>query len=201
LRKGGELQATPDGLFYRFGYGSGVEFFCLDTSRANDGKRCFEQALNRALLAGWLRTASAPWRIALSHHPAYCAGPQHSSEEELQAWMREDGQPGGIRVFFSGHEHNFQYTPAEGAHYFITGGGGKFKSKKIKNKRLKDVGAQAWGGNEEGHFLLVKIEGDEMSVWPYGHLALGQPRLIKLDFPAGSSLAPGNVPPFVINRV
>jgi hypothetical protein len=201
LRKGDDFQATSDGLFYRFVYGSGVEFFCLDTSRANDDKRCFEQKQNRAMLAEWLQTAPAPWRIAFSHHPAYCAGPQHRSEKKLQAWMRKDGRPGGIRVFFSGHEHNFQYTPAEGAHYFITGGGGKFRSGKIKDGRLKDIGAQAWGGNEEGHFLLVKIEGDEMSVWPHGHLAQGRPCLIKLNFPEGSSPAPGNVPPFVINRV
>ena len=80
---GRDVSLDP-GLFYRFGYGEDIEFVCIDTTAASaHGQRLFDHPrhatfLDEAFPAPTTSTTARPrWRIPFSHHPAYCAGPNH----------------------------------------------------------------------------------------------------------------------------
>jgi tartrate-resistant acid phosphatase type 5 len=161
------------GLFYRFRFGADVEFICLDTSREKSvtSKRLFEHQKHK----DWLEHAltnplgSPRWRIPFSHHPPYCKGPKHDEDETR---LRHDIIPicetNGIQVFLSGHEHNFQCIDSSAAssrvRCFISGGAGGFRDD--RPSKSTDGFMHSWGGNDRGHFLIVRISGDQMKVEP-----------------------------------
>jgi predicted phosphodiesterase len=181
------------GLFYRFSYGSDIEFICLDTSKGEGGKLHFELPQHHDFIEHAFATTAPPrWRIPFSHHPSCCAGPQHKDLKELREFFRLRGKDAGVRVTFSGHEHNFQYSISDGIAHFLTGGGGKYRERAPKN--FDRAMTQVWGGNDEGHFLLVEINGEEMKVTPFGHLANGQLRHLKVNHVAGQQ----QTPPFIV---
>ncbi|MCI0660070.1 MAG: hypothetical protein L0220_03250, partial [Acidobacteria bacterium] len=122
-----------------------------------------------------------------------CAGPQHGGLKELRRLFEQRSSTAGIRVTFSGHEHNFQYSLADGIAHFLTGGGGKYRESRPKD--FADAKTQVWGGNDEGHFLLVELTGEQMKVTPIGHLADGQLRHIRINHVAGQQLSP----PFLVS--
>ena len=66
------------------------------------------------------------WRIPFAHHPPYSAGPQHHNTKEM-ARLIPLFKRAGVEVMFSGHEHNFQHSHADGIDYFVTGAAGKFR--------------------------------------------------------------------------
>ncbi|MGH9937297.1 MAG: purple acid phosphatase family protein [Blastocatellia bacterium] len=187
-----EDASLDHGLFYRFRFGAEIEFVCLDTSKGGSGKRHFDLPENEPFIARAFAPAAPRWRIPYSHHPAYCAGPRHSSSQSLRKFLKE--RANGARVSFSGHEHNFQYARDAEQRHFVTGGGGKFRDGRLSASRLAAEMIQAWGGNDEGHFLLVEINGAEMKVTPIGHRRDGRLRPIKIN-PVGSQPV---TPPFII---
>jgi hypothetical protein len=168
----GRDASVTKGLFYRFRYGSDVEFICLDTSkdRLLFGKRMFEKNPGKT----WMRNAlasplgSPAWRIPFSHHPPYCAGPEHGDTNS----MRDDIIPlcvdHGVRAFISGHEHNFQCIDSEDAarrvRCIVTGGGGQWRTGKPEKSTNGNV--HSWGGNAGTHFLIVSIAGSSMKIEP-----------------------------------
>ncbi len=174
-----EESSLDHGLFYCFRFGVDVEFVCLDTSKGDSGKRYFDLPKNQAFITRAFAPTAPRWRITYSHHPAYCAGPQHQGSQSLRKFLKE--RANGVRVSFSGHEHNFQYARDGGQHHFVTGGGGKFRDDLPSSSRLTAEMMQAWGGNDEGHFLLVEINSAEMKVMPIGHLEDDQLRPIKIN--------------------
>jgi hypothetical protein len=155
------------GLFYRFGYGSEIEFCCIDTSKEEffRGHRLFEYPKHWEFLEACFQAGdqSTKWRIPFGHHPPYSAGPQHYNtkgmERLIPLWQRA-----GVRVVFSGHEHNFQHSRADGIDYFVTGAGGKLR------RAVPDAFQQAhtlsWA--TECHFLLGNVAGREMTVRAIG---------------------------------
>jgi len=166
------------GLFYRFSFGRDVEFICLDTSKDDSGKRCFDLPENAPFLERVFADSAPLWRIAYSHHPAFCAGPRHPGSQSLRKFFKAHPE---IRVSFSGHEHNFQYARDGGQHHFLTGGGGKFRTDAPSKNNIAAELCQAWGGNTEGHFLLVRIDGKRLEVTPYGQLTQNELRAIVLN--------------------
>jgi tartrate-resistant acid phosphatase type 5 len=169
------------GLFYRFRFGADVEFVCLDTSKGKSGKRHFDLPENRTFIQSAFAAPAPLWRIPFSHHPAYCAGPRHTSSQSLRRFLKTEAP--GVRVSFSGHEHNFQYARDGAQHHFLTGGAGKYREDSPSRGRIADEMVRAWGGNVEGHFLLVNLDGrgKRMEITPYGHLGEGKLRPIKLN--------------------
>jgi hypothetical protein len=173
------------GLFYRFRYGSQIEFVCIDTSRRFllFGERFFRHANHAPFLqAAFPAQGARPrWRIVFSHHPPYCAGPLYgnsrSSLEHLVPLYRRSG----VRLVLSGHEHNFQHSRADGIDYFVTGAGGKLRSGR------PDGFAQAFsvGWAAAGHFLLVRVEGTRATVVPLGED--GQP--LRVSGPGGEPVS------------
>jgi len=163
---GGRASIDP-GLFYRFRYGADIEFLCLDTSKEPGSGfkgRLFEipkhlEFLKTALPAVTTDSAGPKWRIPFSHHPPFCAGPRHFNTPEMEQLLPLFRRA-GVRVVFSGHEHNFQHSRADGIDYFVTGGGGKVRMD--TPKQFAAAHTQSWCA--ACHFLLVTIGGDSMVI-------------------------------------
>lgn len=156
------------GLFYVFRYGPAIEFICVDTSKNTwpFGKRMFQLDQHRNFLEKhFTPQPRTHWRIVFDHHPPFSAGPEHFKwENSIQTQLVPQWEQSGVSVVFSGHEHNFQYARRNGVHYFLTGGGGKYKTS--PPRKLKKVGTVCWGGNQCCHFLIVRIHQHKMEVWP-----------------------------------
>ena len=162
------------GLFYRFKFSRDVEFLCLDTSKEHffRGKRLFEYPTHR----DWIERAmesneGTRWRIVFCHHPPFCAGPQHSNTDRMAPLLPLFAR-GGVRVVFSGHEHNFQHSSHDAIDYFVTGAGSKVR--KGSPHAFAEAHTLTW--SDGAHFLLVTIEGSTMRVEPIGELIDGEVR-------------------------
>jgi tartrate-resistant acid phosphatase type 5 len=156
------------GMFYRFRHGSEIEFVCLDTSKEHlFAERLFDHPNHQDFLKTSFPEDSGGkvWRIPFCHHPPFSAGPQHHNTESmhrfLPLWKRA-----GVKVMFSGHEHNFQHSMVDGINYFVSGAAGKLRNK-TPNKFEK---AHTLSWSSSCHFLLVEITGNQMLV-----RAIGEP--------------------------
>ena len=176
------------GLFYRFGYGSEIEFVCIDTSKEEffRGKRLFDFPKH----AEWVECAFPPstdgvrWRIPFAHHPPFSAGPLHHNTRSM-ARLLPLFQRAGVKAMFSGHEHNFQHSRADGIDYFVTGAGGKFR--RAIPDGFEEAHTQSW--SHHCHFLLCVIEGASLEVRAIGELgAAGLEEIPRFD-PAGGAVA------------
>lgn len=178
------------GLFYRFRYGSDIEFVCIDTSKEDffRGYRLFEFPKHWDFVEQSF-PAEGPqptWRIPFAHHPVYCAGPQHHNtpgmEKLLPLFERS-----GTRVMFTGHEHNFQHSRTPGFDHFITGAGGKVR--RGRPDRFGPAHTESWA--IDCHFLLGRIEGTRMTVRAIG--AIEDPADMPADIerydPAGTPIS------------
>ena len=151
------------GLFYRFRYGSDIEFVCIDTSKEDffRGYRLFEfpkhwEFVEQSFPADGPHPA---WRIAFAHHPLYSAGPQHHNtrgmEKLLPLFARSN-----VRVMFTGHEHNFQHSRANGLDHFVTGAAGKMR--RSRPDRFAEAHTLSW--STDCHCLLARIDESGMMV-------------------------------------
>ena len=91
------------------------------------------------------------WRIPFSHHPAYCAGPHHSNDEEICDELTPLFARGGARLVLAGHEHNFQLSEVDGRTYVISGAGGKVREDLPEG--FDEAHTIGWSG--QSHLLLV----------------------------------------------
>ena len=158
-----EQSAGEPGLLYRFRYGADVEFTCLDTTRAEEGAgRVFEAPAHaRFLDASFPPGGEGPrWRIPFSHHPVFCAGPEHPNTSEMEAALVPRFEAAGVRLVLAGHEHNFQYSRHNGVHYVLSGAGGKLRPD--PPTRFEPAHTVAW--SVEGHFLIVQLDGTRARV-------------------------------------
>jgi tartrate-resistant acid phosphatase type 5 len=79
------------GLFYRFRFGSDIEFICIDTSKEPEAfkGRLFRHPKHAEFLKSALPDAAASetrsplWRIPFSHHPPFSAGPRHHNTDGM----------------------------------------------------------------------------------------------------------------------
>jgi hypothetical protein len=156
------------GLFYRVRYGSDIEFVCIDTSKESFfAQRLFEHPKHRDFLANAFPAAAAKpaWRIPFCHHPPYSAGPTHHNTRSMQKLIPLFHRA-GVRVLFSGHEHNFQHAIADGINYFVTGAAGKQRTAVPDD--FASAHTQSWSSS--CHFLLAVISGNTMTVRAVGEL-------------------------------
>lgn len=175
---GGRASFKP-GLFYKFRYGSGIEFICIDTSKESFFRRHRLFALPKHW--AFVEAAFPPatddgvWRIPFAHHPPFSAGPQHHNTASMEPLLALF-QRAGVKAMFSGHEHNFQHSTVDGIDYFVTGGAARARSDTPRH--FAAAGTQSW--SSQCHFLLVRIEGDRMEVRAVGE-ASGNTRLPDID--------------------
>jgi hypothetical protein len=71
----------------------------------------------------------------------------------------------GVRVMFSGHEHNFQHSRHQGIDYFVSGGAGKVRKARPSDHDFAKAHTVSWAGTF--NFLIVTIEGSRMTVTPF----------------------------------
>jgi hypothetical protein len=184
---------------YRFHYGADVEFVCVDTSRRSMlfGERFFEHPNHASFLDAAFPAADgaarAPWRIPFTHHPPFCAGPQHSNSKSMIRHLLPMFRRSGVRAVFSGHEHNFQHSRVEGVSYFISGAGGKVRLEPPSD--FAEAHTTAWAA--AGNFLLVDVDSDRMVVTAMAALSLGGELTELATFDPADAPAEST---FVINR-
>ena len=73
-------------------------------------------------------------------------------------------QRSGVRVMFSGHEHNFQHSRAPLLDHFVTGAAGKVR--RARPNRFAAAHTSSW--STDCHFVLATIEGKKMIVRAIG---------------------------------
>jgi tartrate-resistant acid phosphatase type 5 len=152
------------GLFYRFQVGANVEFICIDTSIASgmDVEHYFDDPGHYRWVEDALGAPGARWRIPFSHHPPFCAGPEHGNTAGMVDRLVPLFENAGVRLVLSGHEHNFQHSVVGGIDYVVSGAAGKLRPERPKD--FHAAGTRAWAA--AGHFLLVDADEDRVVVRP-----------------------------------
>jgi tartrate-resistant acid phosphatase type 5 len=152
------------GLFYRFQVGANLEFVCIDTSIATDMdvEHYFDDPAHRRWVEETLRGDGARWRVPFSHHPPFCAGPEHTNTTGMVERLVPLFEEAGIPLVLSGHEHNFQYSVVNGVHYVVSGAAGKLRSE--PPRAFEQAHTRAWAA--AGHFLLGRADERGLVVEP-----------------------------------
>jgi hypothetical protein len=157
--------------WYRFDFGGLADFFALDsTDNTASGHPAPSYAPNgeqSSWLAKVLGESKAAWKIPFFHHPPFNAGPGHgASSAVLRHWL-DLFQRSGVKVVFTGHEHNFQFSRLddETGHirYIVTGAGGELRSGNVMPNMAR---AHIEGWAAVRHFLVVEIDGMAMRITP-----------------------------------
>jgi len=178
------------GLFYRFTYGRGVEFVCVDTSQDSEDpehNRFFQVPDHLEWLESAFGDGDPRWRIPFSHHPVYCAGPHHENDAEMLETLLPLIERSGVRLVLAGHEHNFQVSAMDGRTYVVSGAGGKVREEIPEH--MDTAGTRAWAA--QTHLLLVEIDGDEARLTPIsGMLPDGTPHLMTAMSPDNEIVRP-----------
>ena len=197
-RFGEDDDRTPGGpgLFYRLRYGRDLELVCLDTSLAapeEDVHRHFQAAQPARWLDEVFAQADVRWRIPFSHHPAFCAGPEHHNDDEMCSDLVPRFHSGGVRLVLAGHEHNFQVSEVDGRTYVLSGAAGQLREDLPEG--YEEASTTAW--SPQAHLLLVDVGADELALTPVsGLLPDGALHLM-------TALTPRNeirYPPFVVRH-
>jgi tartrate-resistant acid phosphatase type 5 len=170
------------GLFYRFRAAADLEFICLDTSKEQllGGSRLFRHPNHAPFVERTFAASSASepaseltsrpqWRIAFCHHPPFSAGPRWGNTADMETLVSQF-ERGGVRLCFSGHEHNFQHSRWNGVDYFVTGAGSKVRLG--TPDRLGDAHTLSWAS--QCHFLLVTIDRESAIVRAIGDDETGE---------------------------
>ena len=165
------------GRYYVFTYGNLAQFFALDSTSNTESGPMRPNYLEDSLQFRWMQSEFAKphplWVIPFFHHPMFTAGPEHPpSLEQLRHWFALF-VASGVKVVFSGHEHNFQaseVSPATGGiRFFVSGAGGELRTGNVQ-KKMKSAHIEAWA--EQNHFLEVSIDGKTMQVTPLSYQPL-----------------------------
>jgi hypothetical protein len=130
--------------------GTDVRFFMLDTENMDNAQRAW---LDREL-AG----SDAAWKIVACHRPLYTSGRYALPARRFRALLEPMLVEHGVSAVFSGHEHFYERIhPQRGITHFISGGAGSLRRGDIRKTPLT-----AAGYDEDYHFMLVEIAGDEL---------------------------------------
>ncbi len=160
--------------YYTFSFGGLADFFALDST---DNTRVGPPAPQYGRSSPqwpWLQQAlgesTVPWKIPYFHHPPFTAGPAHpSSFTALHHWMQLF-ERSGVKVVFTGHEHNLQFSDDNDdtghIRYIVSGAGGQLRDGDI-TKKMAAAHIEGWAAHR--HFLVVEIEGRTMRVTPVSY--------------------------------
>jgi 3',5'-cyclic AMP phosphodiesterase CpdA len=113
----------------------------------------------RAWLERELADSDADWKIVACHRPLYTSGRYGLPARRFRALLEPTLVRHGVSAVFSGHEHFYERThPQRGITYFVSGGAGS-----LRRGDIRRTGLTAAGFDQDYHFMLVEIAGDEMS--------------------------------------
>ncbi len=159
--------------WYTFQFADLAQFFSLDSTTNTPQGRPQPAFAENGEQFQWFQKAveasHAIWKIPYWHHPVYNAGPFHgASYGDLKHFVRVFEKQ-GVKVVFSGHEHNFQFSEDSAAtgsiRYVVSGAGGELRHGNIQS-HMEKAHMEGWAA--ERHFLVVEIEGKEMRITPMG---------------------------------
>jgi len=164
------LPTTEPFPYYTFSYGGLADFFAIDTTAIQEDRALgsIEPESPQFLwLEKSLAASRAPWKIPYFHHAPFNAGPGHEASLPGLRHVVQLFADNGVRVAFSGHEHNFQISERSdatgGVLYVVSGAGGELRSGNIQNNMERSHIA---GTAAQNHFLLVELEGRTMRITP-----------------------------------
>ena len=130
----------------------GVRFFMLDSNYMDKAELDW--------LARELGNSGSDWKIAVFHHPLYSSGGTHGSSVDLRMILEPVLVQGGVNVVFTGHDHFYERVkPQKGIYHFVSGAGGSLRKGDLK----RSTGLTDSGYDSDFSFMLVEIDGDEMS--------------------------------------
>jgi tartrate-resistant acid phosphatase type 5 len=177
------------GLFYRFSVGACLEFICIDTSLASDMdiEHYFDDPSHSRWVQDALTEGGPHWRIPFSHHPPFCAGPEHANTTGMVERLVPLFERAGVRVVLSGHEHNFQHSVVNDIHYVVSGAAGKLRPEPPRG--FAPAGTRGWSA--AGHLLLGRADAERLILQPVADVR-GDGSLETLDVvdPEGRSTGP-----------
>jgi tartrate-resistant acid phosphatase type 5 len=130
---------------------------------------------------------SARWRIPFSHHPPFCAGPEHGNTAGMVERLVPLFEAAGVRLVLSGHEHNFQHAVVNDINYVVSGAAGKLRTEPPRH--FDEAGTRAWAAAP--HFLLAHADASRVVLQPLADVRDdGSLEPIELMDPAGRRVAP-----------
>jgi predicted phosphodiesterase len=130
--------------------GPSVRFFMLDTEHLDLTQLVW---LRRELAA-----SESEWKIAVFHRPMYTSGRYALPAQRFRRLLEPIFVLHGVSVTFTGHEHFYErILPQKGIVHFISGGAGS-----LRKGDIRKTGLTAAGFDQDYHFMLVEIAGDEM---------------------------------------
>lgn len=160
--------------YYTFSFGGLADFFALDsTDNTEKGPPAAQYGRNSPQWP-WLQEAMgasvAPWKIPYFHHPPFTAGPAHPPSYSAERHWLDLFERSGVKVAFSGHEHNLQFSEDSEAtghiRYIISGAGGQLRDGDV-TKKMAAAHIEGWAAHR--HFLVVEIEGRTMRITPVSY--------------------------------
>lgn len=157
-------------FWYTFSSESGgTQFFLFDTARMMWNHDVGDQ---REWMTNELAASTAPWKIAVAHHP-YLSNGRHGnagsyegipglpivSGMEVKEFI-DDFVCGQAQVYISGHDHNRQmFDPVCGTYFFVSGASSKTSDFEFRD----DNRTTRWGDDTREGFLWMQITGEEMT--------------------------------------
>jgi hypothetical protein len=100
------------------------------------------------------------WKVAYFHQPAYSSGYHQSNMTVRNAWhplFRDKG----VRLVFSGHDHDFEYLVSEGVNYYVIGGAG------IDQRAFGAILTESKYQELVYHAVVVDVADTQLTVTPY----------------------------------
>ena len=96
-----------------------------------------------------LGESKVPWRFRTSTTSPFNAGPRHPAVAKELNHFLELFKKDGVKVVFSGHEHNFQFSAKNGETgdigYVVSGAGGELRRGDVRGS-MQSSQIEGWGG-------------------------------------------------------
>jgi hypothetical protein len=132
---------TPS-RYYRFSYGGMADFFALDTTTNSESgpprPAYSKDGDQHKWFAKNLGDSQVPWKIPFLHHPFFNAGPRHPAVAQEFTHFLDVMKRRGVKVVFTGHEHNFQFSKKNGEtgdiRFIVSGAGGELRTGDVRGQ-------------------------------------------------------------------
>jgi 3',5'-cyclic AMP phosphodiesterase CpdA len=131
--------------WYSFDYGH-IHFVALQI----DGYANYAPGSQQfAWLEKDLANTDRPWKVVFFHIPPYSSG-RHGSDLSVRTALGPLFEQYGVDLVFSGHDHDYERSFANGVVYIVTGGGGA----PLYDKETSNPYSVYWA--KTYHFVLVE---------------------------------------------
>ena len=153
------MYGDPRHFYYSFDYGP-VHVAVIDTwSYPGKYRHELPDATQLTWLAHDLKSATAPWKVVMTHTPVY---DWNRADATLQAELAPLFERTGVQLVIQGHEHYYARMEVKGVQYLVLGGGGATLTKFRPDSQAPPGSVRSKASVH--HFGRFDIRGDEMRV-------------------------------------